>query len=266
LSDDSGPLPEPSTVATDRSLPLLTFHTLAAQPSVIAFPPDVFDRGMRRLHEKGYRTLSLLDAANRVRQRASFPARSFVVTFDDGYQTMYQAAFPTLLRHGMTATVFLTVGNKGRGRLTGRLPSLESRSMLSWDEVREMHRAGITFGAHTCTHPDLTQLSSHQARMEVADSKDMIEDALGTRIACFAYPYGRYDARVRDLIRAHFLCACSDKLGLITSHSDPYALERVDAYYLRTARLFDVMGTSFFPSYVRIRSVPRRIRRAFRFR
>jgi peptidoglycan/xylan/chitin deacetylase (PgdA/CDA1 family) len=266
LSDDSRPLSEPSTPATGRVLPLLTFHTLDARPSVIAFPPDVFARGMRQLHETGYRTLSLVDAAERVRQRASFPTQSFVVTFDDGYQTMYQSAFPTLQRYGMTATVFLTVGSKGRGRGRGRLPSLESRSMLSWDEVREMHRAGITFGAHTCTHPDLTQLSSDQARTEVADSKNIIEDALGSQIACFAYPYGRHDARVRELVRAHFICACSDKLGLIRPHSDPYALERVDAYYLRTARLFDVMLTPLFPWYVRIRSVPRRIRRAFRFR
>jgi len=266
LSDDPVPVSELSTIsAMMPSLPLLTFHTVHAGPSVIAFPPEVFARGMRRLHESGYRTLSLLDAADCVRRHAPFPARSFVMTFDDGYQTVYEEAFPILQRYGMSATVFLTVGNKGRGSATGRLPSLESRSMLSWEEIREMERSGITFGAHTCTHSDLTRLSSRQVQTEIADSKDIIEDALGAPVSCFAYPYGRYDARVAEIVRPNFICACSDKLGLITRNSDLYALERVDAYYLRTDRLFDVMLTSLFPWYVRIRSVPRRIRRVCRF-
>lgn len=246
------------------SLPLLTFHTLHREPSVIAFPPEVFARGMRRLHESGYRTLSLLDAVDCVRRRLAFPARSFVMMFDDGYQTVYDEALPVLQRYGLSATVFLTVGNRETGNPAGRLPSLEGRSMLSWQEIREMQRAGIAFGAHTCTHPDLTRLPTHQVETEVGDSKAIIEDALGTSVSCFAYPYGRYDRRVAEIVRRHFVCACSDKLGLITRRSDPYTLERVDAYYLRRPRLFDLMLTSLFPWYVRMRSVPRGIRRACR--
>lgn len=246
-------------------LPLLTFHTLHPEPSVNAVPPEVFARGMQRLHSNGYRTLSLLDAVDRVRRHLAFPARSFVLTFDDGYQTVYDEAFPVLQSYGMSATVFLTVGNKGRGSAAGRLPSQEGRSMLSWQEIREMQRAGITFGAHTCTHPDLTRLPGHRVEAEVGDSKAIIEDALGAPVSCFAYPYGRYDQRVAEVVRPHFLCACSDRLGLITQRSDPYALERVDAYYLRSHRLFDLMLTSLFPWYVRMRSMPRRLRRAWPF-
>ena len=262
LSDDFAPVSGVSTLpATNWSLPLLTFHTVHDEPSVIAFSPAVFARGMRRLHERGYRTLSLLDAADRVRRNAPFPARSFVLTFDDGYQTVYEEAFPVLQRYGMSATVFLTVGYTRRGSKTGPLPPLESRSMLSWEEIREMQRAGFSFGAHTCTHRDLTRLSSHEVQAEIDDSKSMIEDALGAAVSCFAYPYGRYDARVAEFVRPNFLGACSDTLGLITRRSDLYALERVDAYYLRTDRLFDVMLTALFPWYVRMRSVPRRLRR-----
>jgi hypothetical protein len=85
---------------------------------------------------------------------------------------------------------------------------------------------------------------------------------LGTPVECFAYPYGRYDNRSREIVRQHFACACSDKLGLITPDSDPYALERVDAAYLRTDRLFDMMLTRLFPWYVWARSIPSRIRLA----
>jgi len=264
LTDDSAPASGVTTVSANRRfLAVLTFHTVSQQPSTIAFPPDVFARGMRRLHERGYHTVSLLDAADRLRRHAQFPGRSFVMTFDDGYQTVYEQAFPVLQQYGMSATVFLTVGDSRRARTTGRLPSLESRAMLSWEEIRRMQRAGVTFGAHTCTHRDLTRLPDHEVQAEILDSKHLIEDGLGAAVAAFAYPYGRYDSRVAKLVRPHFACACSDKMGLITRRTDLYALERVDAYYLRSGRLFDIMLTPMFPWYVRIRSVPRELRRGW---
>ena len=135
--------------------------------------------------------------------------------------------------------------------------------MLNWDEIHEMQRWGIEFGAHTCTHPDLTLIPPHLVKKEVCDSKAIIEDALGTPVSCFAYPYGRYNHRVRNIVQEHFSCASSDKLGLINKRSDLYAFERVDAYYLRTDRLFQIMLTRLFPWYVFARSIPRGIRRAF---
>lgn len=121
---------------------------------------------------------------------------------------------------------------------------------------------GIEFGAHTCNHPDLTCIPIDRMKKEVYESKAIIEDALGTQVSCFAYPYGRYNHRVRDIVQEHFSCAFSDKLGMINKHSDLYAFERVDAYYLRTDRLFKIMLTGLLPWYVLARGIPRGIRRA----
>ena len=245
------------------SLPVLIFHAFDDRRSVISFSPRLFQRGMARLYEVGYRTVSLLEAVDYLRRREPFPGRSFVITFDDGYQSVYEGAFPVLQRYGMSATAFLTVGERGIAQSTGRLPSLKGRSMLTWRQIREMQRCGIAIGAHTLTHQDLTRLPFDRVEAEVCNSKAIIEDALGAPVACFAYPHGRYDYRSREIVRQHFTCACSDKLSLITPNSDPYALERVDTYYLRTGRLFDVMSTRLFPWYIRGRSIARRIRRAF---
>jgi peptidoglycan/xylan/chitin deacetylase (PgdA/CDA1 family) len=243
------------------SLPVLTFHALDDRASAISLSPPVFRRSLSRLKEGGYRAISLLDAIACLRQGQPFPPRSFVITFDDGYQSVYEEAFPVLQRHGMPATVFLTVGQRPAPAPTGRLPSLNGRSMLAWPEIREMHRWGIDLGAHTLTHPDLTRLPLQRVEAEIRDSKATIEDELGAPVACFAYPYGRHDRGTRRVARRHFACACSDALGLVGADSDPHALERVDAYYLRTDRLFGVMLNRWFPWYLRARGVPRRIRR-----
>ena len=239
-------------------LPILTFHTIDERHSVISFPPRVFRRAMARLHDSGYRTLNLLEAWEHLRQGAGFPSRALVITFDDGYETVYKEAFPVLQRYGMSATVFLTVGDRKTGN--GRLPSLEGRSMLSWSDIREMQRGRIDFGAHTLTHPDLTRLPLEQVQSEIFESKTVIENALSAPVDTFAYPFGRYDERCREIVRQNFSLACSDELGVIKASSDRYALERVDASYLRRDRLFDILLTRMFPWYIWARGIPRRIR------
>jgi peptidoglycan/xylan/chitin deacetylase (PgdA/CDA1 family) len=243
------------------SLPILIFHTLDDQGSVISFSPLAFQRNMARLHENGYRTLSLLEAANCVRQGHPFPPRSFVLTFDDGYESVYDEAFPVLQRYGMSATVFITTGETKPSGPADRLPSCEGQPMLSWHQIREMHRWGLDIGAHTCTHPDLRRLPAEQIAAEIGGSKAIIEDMLGAPVRSFAYPYGLYDQRSREVARQHFACACTSPLALVTARSDPYAMERVDAYYLRTGGLFGIMLTRWFPWYVRARSIARSVKR-----
>jgi peptidoglycan/xylan/chitin deacetylase (PgdA/CDA1 family) len=243
------------------SLPILTFHTLDDFASVTSFSPRLFQIGLTNLHKNGYRTISLLEAVDCLRMKKPFPEKSFVMTFDDGYEAVYKVAFPILQNYSMSATIFLTVGEKRSQKIDERLPSLEGRSMLNWYEILEMKQRGMTFGAHTLTHPDLTRLSRYQMETEICDSKKIIEDTLNTPISCFAYPYGRYNDGTRELVQQHFACASSDKLGFITPNSDPYTLERVDAYYLRTEKLFNLMLTRWFFWYIWARRIPRWIRR-----
>ena len=143
------------------------------------------------------------------------------------------------------------------------MPPLSGSEMLSWGEIKVMRDAGIDFGAHTISHPDLTALDTAAIGYEITVSKEIIEDNLGVPVLSFAYPYGRYDERILEIAGHNFECACSDKLGLLTTKSRLYALERVDAYYLRGERLFDLMLTRSFPLYVLLRDIPRTIRRRF---
>ncbi len=64
-------------------------------------------------------------------------------------------------------------------------------SMMSWDEVREMLRAGISFGCHTMTHPVLSRITPDDVQREVAESKGLIEERLGVQVDDFAFPFGK---------------------------------------------------------------------------
>jgi peptidoglycan/xylan/chitin deacetylase (PgdA/CDA1 family) len=240
-------------------VPVLTFHKIDETPSVISFPPSLFESFMEKLIRNGYRAVGLTDAVENLYRGAPLPEKTFVLTFDDGYRSVYSEAFPVMKRHGMSATVFLTVGDPHCPG--GRIPPLNGSEMLSWAEVTEMREAGIRFGAHTLTHPDLTRLGTEKIEYEIVKSKEIIEGVLGEPVRSFAYPYGRYDERSMGIAGRFFDCACSDELGLLTLESNRYALVRVDAYYLKDERLTSLMLSGMFPYYVRLRNVPRKILR-----
>jgi peptidoglycan/xylan/chitin deacetylase (PgdA/CDA1 family) len=63
--------------------------------------------------------------------------------------------------------------------------------MMDWDQVREMRKGGIDFGAHTMHHPILTRIPFEQVRREVVGSKSRIEEKLGEPVLGFAYPNGQ---------------------------------------------------------------------------
>jgi peptidoglycan/xylan/chitin deacetylase (PgdA/CDA1 family) len=245
--------------------PALTFHDLDERPSVLSFSPSLFRDGMADLSRRGYRKLAMQQVADVLVGDGTFPVRSFGVTFDDGYRSVYEEAFPVLQTYSIPATVFLMVGEKRSRNLDSPLPSFQGRTMLAWKEIREMHRFGIDFGAHTLSHPDLTRLPLERVQAEVRDGKAVIEDMLGAEVSCFAYPFGRYNQQTQGVVGSYFCYACSDKLGFIRKGSDLFALERIETYYLRTARLFNLLMTRHFPWYIWARKIPRQIRRQVSF-
>lgn len=241
-------------------IPVLTFHALDESSSPLSVSRHVFARGVSRLHDLGFRTVSLAEIARRLDQKEPLGERTFVITFDDGFRSVHEAALPVLQRLECTATVFLAVGEAGRETMH----AIDERPMLSWDHARELRDAGFEIGAHSMTHPDLTRLPAEQVEAEMKGSRAIIEDRLGSRVSSFAYPFGRHDRRTREIARRHFACACTTRLALVRPGSDRYALERVDGYYLRTDRLFGLVASRALPWYLRARAAPRRVRAAIR--
>jgi peptidoglycan/xylan/chitin deacetylase (PgdA/CDA1 family) len=108
---------------------------------------------------------------------------------------------------------------------------LPSTLMMSSDEVRNLHRAGMQIGAHTVTHPILTKLTPDEARREIQDSRTYLESLLGERVSLFAYPNGKLDDDYAechaDLVREMgFDAAVSTDRGVADASSDIMRLPR----------------------------------------
>ena len=245
----------------NRKLPILMFHHLEDSAEPISFPPSLFAGFISFLSGEGYRSITLGEAVDLIRSGKGFPDKSFAITFDDGFRSVFNMAFPVLSEYGCKATIFLTTGKNGPISGDSRLPQASGREMLSWNEIEEMTDAVFEPAAHTLTHPDLTRLDDEMIYDEAFQSKEIIEQRLGRKADLFAYPFGSFNSRVRGIISEIFRGACSVELGLAGTGSDLYGVERVDAFYLRSEYLFRIFSSRYFPLYLGLSGIPRGIRK-----
>ena len=109
--------------------------------------------------------------------------------------------------------------------------SLPSDLMMTAEQVRHLRASDMEIGAHTVTHPILTQLNSERANSEIRDSKRRLEAITGNPVTLFAYPNGKPG---RDYLREHvgmvkrlgFEAAVSTAWGVAHAASDPFQLPR----------------------------------------
>jgi sugar transferase (PEP-CTERM/EpsH1 system associated) len=118
--------------------------------------------------------------------------------------------------------------------------ALGGDDLLTWDQAREMQRAGVELGSHTVSHAFLDELSLTDARREIVESLDRLASELGRPARLFAYPRGRVTEPIQALLRdAGVLVAVTTELGDNVTGADLLALNRLDAGYLRRAGGFD---------------------------
>ncbi len=221
-----------ATLSAATPLPILTYHNIAEAPRDIRrwrslyVSPAAFARQMWLLRRFGYTGLSMSAALPYLQGARS--GRIAIITLDDGYADNLESALPVLQRYGFSATCYVVSGSIGRynqwddERLGVRKP------LMSAEQLREWQRGGMEIGAHTRSHPRLTQCSDAQLHDEIQGSKATLEDHLGTPVTQFCYPYGDADDRVAGMVRkAGFAAATTTRRGRAGAGMDLWQLPRV---------------------------------------
>jgi len=178
-------------------VPILVFHSVtphsAGQTSEqreYDVAPESFEQEMSYLHDHAIAVVPLSALVAELTSGPHVSEPAVVLTFDDGWDTQYRHAVPTLLRFGYTATFFVFTS------------AIEHREFMSWDELRDLQRAGMTIGSHSRTHPELIKLAPPALDDEVAGSRQVLRRELGSTIDYFAYPFGEHSAAVEHAVRA----------------------------------------------------------------
>jgi peptidoglycan/xylan/chitin deacetylase (PgdA/CDA1 family) len=185
-----------------RDTLVLAYHAVSDDwPSVLAVTPARLEAQISSLLERGYKAARFHDAVH----RPPAPA-TLAITFDDGYRSVIERAFPILSRLGVPATVFVPTDFVGR-ELPMSWRGIEEwhggahgkeLECLSWQELGALAGAGWEIGSHTRSHRRLIGLEDPDLEDELRGSRQECERRLGTRCLSLAYPYGDSDTRVRE--------------------------------------------------------------------
>jgi peptidoglycan/xylan/chitin deacetylase (PgdA/CDA1 family) len=210
----------------DRKL-ILLYHSVGHQGW--AMSAQQFSEQMNWLADH----CSVLSLTNLIQAE---PGRDIQValTFDDGYQSLYEQALPILIEKKLTATVYLNTGWMGqkedeRQVSRANLGHYPDETFLLWSEVEALYQAGWEIGSHGVNHYNFAEVQASVARQELAASKQAIEQRLKTSCVHFSYPWGRYSPNLQGIVKScGYEYAVAARHAQLTERANLLALPRMN--------------------------------------
>ena len=228
---------------------VLMYHHIDQQESGATITPARFEEHLDTLLDKGYNVISLDHFRSFLKGEVEVPSNAVLITFDDGYESFYQYAYPLLKEREMSATMFMIV--KHIGAKEGQVPKLD------WPQMQEMIGNGMYFHSHTydshfyhevdekgnkdavlAARVYLAEEKRNETEVEykariyedLKKSKDLLEQGLGVHVDFFSAPYGKKNQKVDEAAReAGLEYIFTIKPGLVSAASAPMALPRINA-------------------------------------
>lgn len=204
---------------------ILQYHHIATNtPRSTSVTPEEFRQHMEYLRDNGFNILPLDEVLAALQEGRELPNKTAALTFDDGYRSVYEVAYPLLKEWGWPFTVFVPSG------LIGNQPGLYA----SWDQLREMGRDGAILANHTSNHAYLLDRSGYAdeaawleaVKADIDGAQERLKAETGQDHKIFAYPYGEYDPALQQLMRELGYIAFAQNSGAINGNSDFTALPR----------------------------------------
>jgi peptidoglycan/xylan/chitin deacetylase (PgdA/CDA1 family) len=225
---EAGGMPRP------RPLRVLAYHAikdLAGAPVLesYAVPPDLFRRQLNALQWARFQFVSADEFLQFLYGGGGLPRRPLLLTFDDGYEELLDVVLPILKERGIPAVAFVVSGRLGGANEWDKEIGAPPLRLLDVNDLGLLAKGGIEIGAHSRTHRSLTSVSDEELFEQIAGSVADLEAVGIERPRLFAYPYGEWDQRVRQVIQnaglqAGFTVVC----GRVRAGHDPHQVPRIE--------------------------------------
>jgi len=183
----------------------------------LCVPPPVFQAQMDALVRAGWRSITMATLAADLMAGTPPPARTFVITIDDGHRDGLTNALPILVRNGLVATYYVVTGRLGRA------------ANLHPGDLATLAAAGMEIGDHTVDHVNLARLSGPALALQIGAAADRIAALVGSRPITFAYPFGDRNPAVIAAVRAAgLLAAVTNEASGPVSATNRFLLPRLE--------------------------------------
>jgi peptidoglycan/xylan/chitin deacetylase (PgdA/CDA1 family) len=219
-------------IPAPTGLPILLYHRVSqAEGDALTISVEQLDRQLAYLDSHGYTPISFADLKESLNGCRALPAKPVIVTFDDGYLSTYELAYPLLVKHRIKATVFLPTAFIGDvAHWAGA-----SEPLMSYEIIRAVaEKRLVEFGLHSHRHENYEHYSSTQVEADLSDCLRALAESGATFTRVFAYPYGRMpkdagaNRAMREFFRRHeiqFAARIGSRINRLPP-KDAYELKR----------------------------------------
>ncbi len=207
---------------------VLQYHHVSINtPSSTSIHPQLFIDHLNLIDQQGFQVLPLPKVIQHLKQGIAFQQKTLAITFDDGYLSIYQNAYPELKKRHLPFTIFISPRDIDQ----------KFGNSLSWQQLKEMQDNGATISNHSYQHLHLLAKAPNESpqqwkiriQQDIKQSNKRLQDKLSINNKLFAYPYGEFNNPLKTLLKNMGYTAFSQQSGPISASSDMQALARFPA-------------------------------------
>ena len=208
-----------------NALVVLQYHHISdSTPKSTSLSPHLFEQHLRYLKENRFTVLDLKTVLHGLKNKLEFPNKSVLITFDDGYRSIFDTAYPLLKQYQFPFTVFISTQPLEK----------ELQQFMSWQELQFLIDNGGSIANHSVTHPHLIKKNSRvsskkqiaRLKQELLTAHKTLESKLSKVHRAFAYPYGEYDHTVKQVLKKLDFIGFAQHSGAVSYYSDLQAIPR----------------------------------------
>ena len=212
-----------AAINVQAAVVILYHHVSDKTPKSTSISPVQFEAQMDYLAANDFNVVPLLELTEKLRKGEPLPDKTVAISFDDSYASVYDSAYPRLKKRGWPFTFFVNTDAVGT-----------SKTFVSWDQLREMSKQGVTIANHTTQHSHLPRreqtetLSQWRQRIatEISRAQEKIEEEIGSAPKILAYPFGEYVVEIQKIAKRLGYIAFGQQSGALYEYGDLQAVPR----------------------------------------
>ena len=204
---------------------ILVYHHVSTDtPPSTSISPEDFRKHLDYLLQNDFSVIPLDQMLETLQNGGQLPEKAIAITFDDGYISIYDTAFPMLQSYGFPFTLFLSTGPIDR----------RQQGFMNWEQVKKMSEAGVIIANHMVEHPYMLDKYPRESEEqwisrlenELLAAEARIEQQTGQSHRYLAYPFGEFNADIKAMIGANGFIGLAQNSGAIGVNSDFLSLPR----------------------------------------